>query len=82
MAFMDAKAILTKSFHDIDTGRTGYIDAFEVEDVFKKYYASMGRQLDYETLKSKVIAFMKRVDIDDDKKITLDEFLDYFLKRD
>jgi len=78
---MDAKAILTKSFHDIDTTRSGYIDAFEVEEVFKNFYAGMGRNLDYETLKSKVIAFMKRVDVDDDKKITLDEFLDYFLKK-
>jgi len=82
MAFMDAKAILTKSFHDIDVHRTGYIDAFEIEEVFKKYYAGMGRNLDYESLKSKVMAFMKRVDVDDNKKITLDEFLDYFLKRD
>ena len=80
MAFMDSKAILTKSFHDINTGNTGYIDAFEVEVVFKKYYESIGRKLDYETLKTKVRAFMERVDTDGDKKITLDEFLAYFLK--
>jgi len=78
---MDAKAILTKSFYDMDTGRTGYIDAFEVEEVFKKYYASIGRTLDYETLKNKVLAFMKRVDVNDDNKISLEEFLDYFMKR-
>jgi len=55
MAFMDAKAILTKSFQEIDTGKTGYIDAFEVEEVFKKYYEGIGRKLDYETMKNKVM---------------------------
>ena len=47
--------ILTKTFREIDTDKSGFIDAFEVEEVFKKYYSEKNKAVGYEELKNKVL---------------------------
>lgn len=82
MAFCDAKAILTRAFRDMDKNGDGYLDGFEVAEVFKKYYAEKGKKVDFEQLTKKVLEFMNKVAKKDKKLITLDEFLAYFLVND
>lgn len=79
MSYSMRKAILTKTFHEMDVSQTGYLDGFEIEDVFIKYYTSIGADIEYETIMNKVLDFMKRVDTNGDKKVSLNEFLSYFL---
>jgi len=62
----------------MDKDGNGYLDPFEVEEVFKKYYAEKGKKIDYEQLKNKVLAFIKKVDVAGDGQISLNEFLAYF----
>ena len=79
-SFADAKAMMTKAFLDMDKDGNGYIDMWEVEQVFREYYKKKGKTIDYEQMKEKVVKFMNKVDQNGDKQISLDEFLEYFLK--
>jgi len=79
MALQACVAVITKTFHDMDTNKDGYLDGYEIEAVFLKHHQDMGQQIGFKELKSKVANFMQKLDRDGDKKISLDEFLDYFL---
>jgi len=77
-SFLDDKAILIQAFEAMDKDGDGYLDPFEVEEVFKKFYTDKGKKIDYEQLKNKVLAFVKKIDAAGDGHISLAEFLAYF----
>jgi len=75
-----AKEFLTKAFHEVDSNKSGFIEGKELENVLKYYYKSAGKQCpDCGKLKADTEAFMKKVDKNHDNKISLTEFLDYFM---
>jgi len=80
--FMDDRAILKCAFESMDKDGDGFLDPFEIEQVFRKYYESKGKSIKYEQLKNKVLAFMRKVDVSGDGQISLDEFLAYFTNQD
>jgi len=80
MALQSCLAVITKTFREMDTNKDGFLDGFEVEAVFKKYHEEMGQPIGWKQLKEEVSDFMKNVDDNGDKKISLGEFLDYFLR--
>jgi Ca2+-binding EF-hand superfamily protein len=84
-AFLDDKAILTSAFNSMDKDGDGFLDHFEIHAVFTSYYNTKlekGNKLDYEKLTTKVMKFMRKVDKNGDGKISLSEFIDYFMNLD
>jgi len=76
----DMTAKLTKAFQEVDRDHSGSLEANELEMVLKAYYKSVGKQADQATIASEVSGFMRDVDKNHDNKISLDEFVKYFMQ--
>ena len=75
----DIKAILTKAFNAVDKDGNGYIDPTELKSVITTYYQNSKKPHDDAKIEEDSTKFFTSVDRDDDKKVTLDEFMQYFL---
>jgi len=76
----DITAKLTKAFQEVDRDHNGTLEPSELEMVLKSYYKSVGKQADQSTISKEVASFVKEVDKNHDNKISLDEFVKYFLQ--
>jgi len=75
-----AREALTKAFHQVDKDRSNFIEEREVENVLNHYYKATGKQCDSAKCKHEATAFLKEVDKNKDGKISLDEFVNYFMQ--
>jgi len=71
---------LTKAFNQVDTDKSGSIESGEIEAVLRAYYKSSGKTVDDTKIRSEAAAFLNEVDKNKDKKVNLEEFIDYFLQ--
>jgi len=76
----NAEAALTKAFRSVDLDHSGSIDTAEVEKVLEAYYKHSGKPIDHAKIKNESAAFMRDVDKNKDNKISLDEFVKYFMQ--
>lgn len=76
----DVRAKLARAFQEVDSDHSGSIDSVELEKVLTSYYKATGRQVDCSKIKREAAAFLKDVDKNNDKKISQEEFIQYFLK--
>jgi len=74
------KAKLEQAFHEVDTDHNGHIDGHELEKVLFAYYQAVGQQPNAAKIKTEAAAFMKEVDKNNDHKISLQEFTNYFMQ--
>jgi len=76
----EAKSALTKAFRTIDVDHSDFIDEQELEKVLMHYYKATGKTCDQSNIKTEALAFLKEVDKNKDGKISLDEFVNYFMQ--
>jgi Ca2+-binding EF-hand superfamily protein len=79
------KKVLTDCFKDIDKDHSGFIEQKELESLLKAYFSHPDCPAEYKNtpeaeIKKQCQDFIKEVDTSGDKKISLDEFLNFFLK--
>jgi len=75
-----AKEALTKAFHLVDKDKSNYIDKQEIEHVINAYLRSIGQPCDADKCRKYAADFLKEVDKNKDNKISLEEFLNYFMQ--
>jgi Ca2+-binding EF-hand superfamily protein len=71
---------LKAAFNEVDTDRSGFIDAGEVEKMLMSYLQGKGKKADPAKIKSEVAAFVKDLDKDKDNKVSLKEFTDFVMQ--
>jgi len=76
----DAEKGLRAAFQAVDKDNSGSIDAKEVEAILVKYYQDKKKPCDQAKLKKDVQSFLADVDKNHDSKVSLDEFLKYFMQ--
>jgi len=76
----DAEKGLREAFKAVDKDNSGSIDAKEVEAILVKYYQDKKKPCDQAKLKKDVQSFLADVDKNHDSKVSLDEFLKYFMQ--
>lgn len=75
----DIKAILMKAFKAVDRDGNGFIDRNELKDVLTSFYQSSKKPYDAAKLEEDSNKFFLTVDRNDDQKVTLEEFVQYYL---
>jgi len=76
----DAEKSLRAAFNAIDTDHSGSIEGKEVEAVLVAYHKSKGKPQDSAKLKKEVQSFLNDCDKNHDNKVSVDEFLKYFMQ--
>jgi Ca2+-binding EF-hand superfamily protein len=71
---------LTKAYNEIDANHNGKISAKEIERSLVANYKKAGKPVDEAKLKAEVQEFIKAVDQNNDGRIQLNEFIDFFVK--
>jgi len=71
------KQALTDAFNEVDVDRSGQINAKEITTVLNSYYASSGQKGD---ANADAQMFLKEVDKSGDGQVSLQEFIDFFVK--
>jgi len=74
------KTALTKAFRAVDLDHSGTIDVAEVEKVLEAYYKHSGKQCDPAKLRKEAADFLKDVDKNQDHKVSMEEFIQYFMQ--
>jgi len=71
-------ARLTKVFNEIDEDKDGTISMAELEKAFSAAFKGSGMPCTDNDVKKHCAAIMKALDKDNDSKITLDEYIQYY----
>jgi len=74
------KKALTEAFNEIDSKHQGYIDEGELENLLVMFYKRSGKPVEQGKIKSDAEAFLRDVDKNQDGKIELNEFINYFMQ--
>jgi len=76
----DAEKCLKEAFNSVDTDHSGFVEEKEVTAVLTAYYKSKGKPCDPAKMDKDVKSFLADVDKNNDNKISLDEFVKYFMQ--
>jgi len=76
----DIMAKLTRAFQEVDKDHSGSLEVSELELVLKSYYKSVGKPFDQTKISTEVASFVKEVDKNHDNRISMDEFVKYFMQ--
>jgi Ca2+-binding EF-hand superfamily protein len=81
MSAADVKDVLTKLFKEVDKDNSGQLDKNEVEAALKKFYSGpdVKNKWDDARVKKETADFFKSADKNNDSKVTLKEFIDYYV---
>lgn len=69
---------LTKVFKEMDKDNSGYIDISELQAAFAKAFQASGRPADEAEIKRACENIMKGIDKNADKRISLEEYINYY----
>jgi len=69
---------LTKAFHEIDKNGSGFIDRSELESAFGAAFRASGKPVDDAEVKRACEGIMKRLDKNNDDKVSLEEYIQYY----
>jgi len=69
---------LTKAFNEVDADHSGSITCSEIERVLLAYHKHTGKPVDQQKIQNECKAFLRDVDKDQNGKIELNEFINYF----
>lgn len=75
-----AKEALTKAFQKVDTDKSGSLESAEIERVLQEYYKQTGKPCDNAKCKKEAQDFLKDVDKNQDHKVSMEEFIQYFMQ--
>jgi calmodulin len=79
----ETRKCLESAFKEVDTDGSGFIDSAEVEKVLLSVYAApnyKGKKADHEQIKKEAAEMISSMDQNNDKKISLTEFIAFFEK--
>jgi len=74
------KGLLTNAFHHVDQGKTGSIQASELERVLCAYYRMTNKNIDEAQATKMADDFLATIQKDRNYLIELEEFLQFFTK--